>query len=134
MATPAQLETNFSDKVHTLTADDQRRGREARWQRYRERRDEIEREAKERAAAAMADALEAGGEQLVHLALYGESEQVRLAATRDLLDRFGLKSADRLELTGKDGDAIQVERSDLDPELVIRKLSEIGLVRGREQS
>jgi len=35
--------------------------------------------------------------------------QIRQNAAKDVLDRVGLKGADKLELTGKDGEALQVE-------------------------
>lgn len=38
--------------------------------------------------------------ELVRLALKGESEAVRVQAARDVLDRAGLKVAERLDLTG----------------------------------
>lgn len=98
MATQKQHNTNFGEQVHDLTPADRARGRENRWKAYRANREAIETEARERAAAAIAEALERSADQIVELALHGETEQVRLAASRDLLDRFGLRAAERVRV------------------------------------
>ena len=69
---------------------DSERGRSAvnaRWNRYREKRAEVEREAKERAVAALVEAADRSAQTMVAL-LDSPNDRVRHAAARDILDRL----------------------------------------------
>ena len=94
---------------------DSERGRAAanvRWQRYRERRAEIEREAKDRAAAILIETAEAAAAKLREL-LENGPEPVQLGAPVDILDRLLGKTVERHEDVGPEG--TELLRADVDP-------------------
>lgn len=60
--------------------------------------------------------------ELIRLALHGESEAVRVAATKDALDRAGLSAKIQIEseVTVHDGDSVDLEIARLAAELAGR--------------
>lgn len=87
---------------------DSARGRaaaNARWQRYRERRAELEREAKERTVAALVEAAEHAAETMAAL-LDSPNERARFVAARDILDRLLGKMLEHQEHAGEERAAV----------------------------
>ena len=55
-----------------------------------------------------------------------KNDQVKLLAAKDILDRGGLKQNNKIELTGKDGGAIQMDINKYTDEEIDKMLKDLG--------
>lgn len=126
MPTKAQLNTNFGDRVHDLTAEDRQRAIQAR----RRKRAELEQQA----VQLLTDELLGSLATYVEIRNDDESPAAaRIAAADRIVDRLLGKVGERLELSGPDGGPLELARVDVDAERIAEGLRELGLVRVREQ-
>ena len=112
-------------RIREATMFDSERGRNAvnaRWNRYRERRAELEREAKDEAVAALIEATVRSAKTIVAL-LDSPNEHVRLRAAIDILDRVLGKALERHEHAGPEQTTLL--RGDIDPERLQQALREL---------
>ena len=79
--------------AHELTIEDRRKGGKNRWKRREEARAKAAMDFQQRIAELDLEALE----EVVRVMKDGETDQVRLAAARDLLDRVHGKAVQRTE-------------------------------------
>lgn len=80
----------------------------------------------ERARNTLLKAAPAAAETIAKLAQQATNENVRLGAAKDVLDRAGLKPAEKHEHSGPGGGPIQTQTMLLSQEEVERRLREIG--------
>lgn len=79
-------------------------------------------QVREKARQRLLEAVDPLMAELIRLALHGDSEQVRVAATKDALDRAGLSAKVQIEseVTIHDGDSVDREIARLAAELAGR--------------